>query len=78
MIQMKSIGIPNDIEVKESNSFDFENNSTSKWVWVVDDTLNNCSECLDLEGTIYDNEEDAPGRPIHPNCGCEIIRVAIA
>lgn len=43
--------------------------SNTRYVWVTEDDA--CEECLALDGTEYESEEDIPEAP-HPNCKCRI------
>src|SRR5574344_954073 len=75
MMQMNSIGIPTDNDVKISSNQNFENNSKVQYIWVLDDSLkNHCDFCSSMEGEIFDNEEDAPQIPVHENCGCQLLK----
>lgn len=75
MMQMNSIGVPTDEDVRTSQNYDYENDDTAQWIWVLDDSLKtHCDFCLDMEGEIFDNEADAPEIPVHENCGCQLIK----
>lgn len=43
--------------------------SNTRYVWVAEDGA--CDDCQALDGTEYDNPDDAP-IPLHPNCKCQI------
>lgn len=43
--------------------------SNAIYVWVAEDDA--CEECQAMDGTEYDNPDDAPF-PLHPNCKCHI------
>ncbi len=42
------------------------------WCWHTEKDENTCDDCLSFSGTIYENEEDIPEHPHHPNCRCWI------
>lgn len=46
--------------------------SNTRYVWVTENGA--CEECQALDGTEYDNPDDAP-IPLHPNCKCRIEEV---
>ncbi len=75
MMQMNSIGVPTDEDVRTSQNQDYENDDTAQWIWVLDDSLKtHCDFCLDMEGETFENEEDAPEIPVHENCGCQLVK----
>lgn len=75
MMQLNSIGIPTQADVELSEKQDYQSNPTCQWVWVLDDSKkSHCAFCLNMEGKIFENEEDAPVIPVHENCGCQLIR----
>lgn len=47
--------------------------SNTRYVWVTEDGA--CEECQAMDGTEYDNPDDAP-IPLHPNCKCRIEEIA--
>lgn len=47
--------------------------SNTKYVWVAEDGA--CEDCQAMDGTEYDNPDDAP-IPLHPNCKCRIEEIA--
>lgn len=73
-MQMNSIGIPTVQDLDYCDTIDFKKHPNAGWVWVVDDTLNNCDFCLELNGKIFESEDFAPSRPVHDRCKCELIR----
>lgn len=75
MMQMNSIGVPTDDDLRTSQDQDYENDETAQWIWVLDDSLKtHCDFCLSMEGETFDNEEDAPEIPVHENCGCQLVK----
>lgn len=46
--------------------------SNTRYVWVTEDGA--CEECQAMDGTEYDNPDDAP-IPLHPNCKCRIEEI---
>lgn len=44
-------------------------NSSIKYIWHSE--IGACDECKNLDGTIYNSENDIPKRP-HPNCKCSL------
>lgn len=46
--------------------------SNTRYVWVAEDGA--CEDCMALNGSEYEFEEDAPF-PLHPNCKCSIEMV---
>lgn len=47
--------------------------SNTRYVWVTENGA--CDDCLAMDGTEYDNPDDAP-IPLHPNCKCRIEEIA--
>ncbi len=47
--------------------------SNTRYVWVAEDGA--CDDCQAMDGTEYDNPDDAP-IPLHPNCKCRIEEIA--
>lgn len=75
MMQMNSIGVPTDEDLRISQSQDYENDETAQWIWVLDDTKKtHCDFCLSMEGETFENEEDAPEIPVHYDCGCQLVK----
>lgn len=74
MMQMNSIGVPTDEDLRVSQNQDYENDDTAQWIWVLDDSKKtHCDFCLDMEGETFENEEDAPEIPVHYDCGCQLV-----
>ena len=40
------------------------------WIWHSEHGENTCDECSGNDGTVYENKEDIPTCPVHPNCRC--------
>ena len=40
--------------------------------WHAEAEENTCSDCAARDGEIYENEQDIPSIPVHPNCRCTI------
>ncbi len=75
MMQMNSIGVPTDEDLRTSQNQDYENDDTAQWIWVLDDTKKtHCDFCLSMEGETFENEEDAPEIPVHYDCGCQLVK----
>lgn len=75
LMQMNSIGIPTNQDIKLSQEQDYANDPTAQWVWILDDSKkSHCDFCLEMEGKTFNNEADAPQIPVHDNCGCQLIR----
>lgn len=47
--------------------------SNTRYVWVAEDGA--CDDCQAMDGTEYDNPDDAP-IPLHPNCKCSIEEIS--
>ena len=48
-------------------------NGVRQYKFLVENAINPCDECQNLDGHVYDLDELAPGKtapPIHPNCHC--------
>lgn len=45
----------------------------TRYVWVAEEGA--CDDCQAMDGTEYDNPDDAP-IPLHPNCKCRIEEIA--
>jgi hypothetical protein len=75
MMQMNSIGVPTEADLRTSQNQDYENDDTAQWIWVLDDTKKtHCDFCLSMEGETFENEEDAPEIPVHYDCGCQLVK----
>lgn len=75
MMQMNSIGVPTDEDLRISENQDYENDDTTQWIWVLDNSLaTHCDFCLDMEGETFEKEEDAPEIPVHKKCGCQLVK----
>ncbi|MCQ2581340.1 MAG: hypothetical protein MJ164_04210 [Alphaproteobacteria bacterium] len=44
-----------------------------RWHAIIDNKT--CEDCASFADTIYENEEDIPSRPHHPNCRCWIEEI---
>lgn len=61
-----------------------ENEGTSKdkikriWRWHSEDSDKTCDVCASQDDEIYENEDDIPEVPVHPNCRCIITQDVIA
>lgn len=74
MMQMNSIGVPTDEDLRISQNQDYENEPSVGYIWVLDNSLaTHCDFCLDMEGEFFKNEEDAPERPVHDGCRCQLM-----
>lgn len=38
---------------------------------------NTCDECSENNGTVFENKEDVPDCPVHPNCRCWVEEVEL-
>lgn len=47
------------------------------WCWHSEEGENTCDECASRDGEIYENEDDIPEIPVHPNCRCSITEDVI-
>ena len=47
------------------------------WRWHSEDEDNTCDECASRDGEVYENEDDIPEIPAHPNCRCTITEEEI-
>lgn len=75
MMQMNSIGVPTDEDLRTSQNQDYENEPSVAYMWVLDDSKKvYCDFCLDMEGETFDNIEDAPEIPVHYDCGCQLVK----
>ncbi len=45
--------------------------SNTKYVWHSENGEHTCEKCKNLDGTVYDFEDEVPQRP-HPNCKCYV------
>lgn len=79
MMQMNSIGVPTDEDVRTSQNYDYENDPSVAYIWVLDNSLaTHCDFCLDMEGETFENEENAPERPVHDGCRCQLVPYVIS
>lgn len=75
MLQLNSIGIPTENDLRFSIEQDYDRNPTAQWIWVLDDSKKtHCDFCLEQEGKTFEHESDAPERPVHSHCGCQLIK----
>ena len=42
------------------------------WIWHAEDDERICDDCVSLNGEVFENEDDIPDIPLHPNCRCWI------
>ena len=40
------------------------------WVWHSEDDKRICDDCASHDGEIFENKDDIPDVPVHPNCRC--------
>lgn len=74
IMQMNSIGVPTNEDVRTSQNYDYENGPSVAYIWVLDDSKKtHCDFCLDMEGKTFEKEEDAPEIPVHEQCGCQLV-----
>lgn len=55
---------------EDHNNPDTPSKNKSIWRWHSEDEDSTCDECASHDGEIYENEDDIPGIPVHPNCRC--------
>jgi hypothetical protein len=49
----------------------------SIWTWHTYDDEKTCDECRALSGQIFENRQDVPPHPHHPNCRCWIKKTDV-
>ena len=47
------------------------------WIWHSEHGENTCDECSGNDGTVFENKEDVPDCPVHPNCRCWVEEVEL-
>ena len=47
------------------------------WIWHSDSGDGTCDECSENNGTVFENKEDVPDCPVHPNCRCWVEEVEL-
>ena len=47
------------------------------WIWHSEHGENTCDDCLGNDGTVYENKEDIPVCPVHPNCRCWVEEIVL-
>lgn len=47
------------------------------WIWHSEHGENTCDDCLGNDGTVYENKEDIPDIPVHPNCRCWVEEIEL-
>ena len=47
------------------------------WIWHSEHSKNTCDECSENNGTVFENKEDVPDCPVHPNCRCWVEEVVL-
>lgn len=84
--QLSNAGLKDDAKTEKSKVANLINNfnaaeggivlkggiSNTRYVWVAEEDA--CEDCMALNGSEYEFEEDAPF-PLHPNCKCSIEMV---
>ena len=60
-----TLNVPDDPDIES-------NKSNSVWIWHADKDDRICDECASMDGMMFENEDDIPEFPHHPNCRCWI------
>lgn len=47
------------------------------WVWHAEEDEKTCEKCEELSDQIFENQEDIPEHPYHPNCRCWIEEIEL-
>jgi len=50
-------------------------NNNIIWVWHSENDEHICEYCTTLDGTVFENKDDIPDVPVHPNCRCWVEEV---
>ena len=65
-----TLNIPDDPDIES-------NKSNSIWIWHADKDDRVCDECASMDGMMFENEDDIPEFPHHPNCRCWIEEIKL-
>ena len=65
-----TLNIPDDPDIES-------NKSNSIWIWHADKDDRVCDECASMDGMMFENEDDTPEFPHHPNCRCWIEEIKL-
>lgn len=47
------------------------------WVWHSEKDEHICDDCASLDGAVFENKDDIPDIPVHPNCRCWVEEVKL-
>ena len=47
------------------------------WVWHSEDDERICDDCAEYDGNIFEDPDDIPYVPLHPNCRCWVEEIEL-
>ena len=47
------------------------------WIWHSEDDERICDDCASHDGEVFEDKDDIPGIPVHPNCRCWVEEVKL-
>ena len=47
------------------------------WIWHSEDDERICDDCASHNGEVFENKDDIPDVPVHPNCRCWVEEVKL-
>ena len=47
------------------------------WVWHSEDDERICDDCAEYDGAIFEDKDDIPDIPLHPNCRCWVEEIEL-
>lgn len=57
---------------------DPESETTKKiWIWYSEDDERICDDCAEYDGNIFEDPDDIPNVPRHPNCRCWVEEIEL-
>lgn len=57
---------------------DPESETTKKiWIWHSEDDERICDDCASHDGAIFEDKDDIPDIPLHPNCRCWVEEIEL-
>ncbi len=66
------------LNIPDADDYDDENTNVKKiWVWHSENDEYICDDCASHNGKIFENKNDIPEIPVHPNCRCWVEEVKL-
>ncbi|MBQ7409233.1 MAG: glycoside hydrolase family protein [Alphaproteobacteria bacterium] len=66
------------LNIPDADDYDDETTNVKKiWVWHSENDEYICDDCASHNGKIFENKNDIPEIPVHPNCRCWVEEVKL-